>query len=239
MIDAAVFDFIERCQQHKEAKPLLGDLLSTVKEFGFDHLIVSGVPVGGQKLAPMVELNGWPSGWFERYVEQSHAAIDGVCLYSASTLRPFYWADVPAPLSDTKGNRQVQSEAASFGIRSGFAVPMLSVQHWQSVVSFASPANRCDLSEREKSQLIMLATYSGMAVQEMLDALDAPPPLSPREREVLLWAAGGKTIWETSEILSLSEKTIEHHLSSVRQKFGVARTVQAIVEAIRRRIIHP
>ncbi|WP_292665020.1 hypothetical protein [Mesorhizobium sp.] len=45
------------------------------------------MPLSGQKLAPMVELNGWPAGWFERYVEAEHAAVDGVCIYSAKTVR--------------------------------------------------------------------------------------------------------------------------------------------------------
>lgn len=66
MIDSDVFDFVERCQKHKATGPLLTDLLDAVRNLGFDHLILSGVPLGGQKLAPMVELNGWPAGWFER-----------------------------------------------------------------------------------------------------------------------------------------------------------------------------
>jgi hypothetical protein len=81
-IEAGTFGFIERCGVHGNSKELLDDLLRTVKSFGFEHLILSGVPLGGQKLAPMVELNGWPSGWFERYVKQEHAAVDGVCIWS-------------------------------------------------------------------------------------------------------------------------------------------------------------
>ncbi|MER8757900.1 hypothetical protein NKH69_19800 [Mesorhizobium sp. M0976] len=55
-----MFDFVERCRKHTATGPLLGDLLETVRNLGFEHLILSGVPLGGQKLAPMVELNGWP-----------------------------------------------------------------------------------------------------------------------------------------------------------------------------------
>ncbi|MDX8449845.1 hypothetical protein [Mesorhizobium captivum] len=58
MIDSDVFDFVERCRRHTAAEQLLTDLLDTVKSLGFEHLILSGVPLGGQKLAPMVELNG-------------------------------------------------------------------------------------------------------------------------------------------------------------------------------------
>ena len=40
-----------------------------VRGDGFEHLMSSGVPLGGQKLSPMVELNGRPAASFERYVE--------------------------------------------------------------------------------------------------------------------------------------------------------------------------
>ncbi|WP_318012002.1 autoinducer binding domain-containing protein [Mesorhizobium sp. ESP-6-4] len=143
LIDSDVFDFVERCRKHTATGPLLSDLLETVRNLGFEHLILSGVPLGGQKLAPMVELNGWPAGWFDRYVEAEHAAVDGVCIYSAKTLKPFVWADVPAKWSATEGSRRVAGEATEFGICSGFAVPMLSVHHWQSVLSFASSQKTC------------------------------------------------------------------------------------------------
>ncbi|MER8629688.1 LuxR family transcriptional regulator [Mesorhizobium opportunistum] len=240
MIDSDVFEFVERCRAHTAPGPLLDDVLQTVRNLGFEHLILSGVPLGGQKLAPMVELNGWPEGWFKRYVEAEHAAVDGVCIYSAKTLKPFLWADVPAKWSDTKGSRRVAGEATEFGISSGFAVPMLSVHHWQSVLSFASSAKVCTLSPREEVQLVTMAVYAGMAIQALSHGDEVEEGLlTEREKEVLLWAAAGKTSSETSQILGLAERTVKWHATRAREAFGVATTTQAIVEAVRRRMIHP
>ena len=44
MVDADVFDFVERCRKHTATAPLLDDLLNTVRNLGFEHLILSGVP---------------------------------------------------------------------------------------------------------------------------------------------------------------------------------------------------
>ncbi|MER8640195.1 LuxR family transcriptional regulator [Mesorhizobium sp. M1365] len=240
MIDSEVFEFVERCNKHTATGPLLGDLLETVKSLGFEHLILSGVPLGGQKLAPMVELNGWPPGWFERYVEAEHAAVDGVCIYSAKTLKPFLWADVPAKWTETEGSRRVAGEASEFGICSGFAVPMLSVHHWQSVLSFASSQKTCKLSQRQQVQLVTMAVYAGMSIQALTDTDgEADGILSDREKEVLLWAAAGKTSSETSQILGLTERTVKWHATRAREAFGVATTTQAVIEAVRRRLIHP
>lgn len=238
MIDVDAIDFIERCQSHKSAQALLTDLLACVGSLGFHHLILSGVPVGGQKLAPMVELMGWPEGWFERYIEQDYKDSDAVCIWSAKTLKPFSWADIPQRWADTSINRTVQGDASAFGIRSGFAIPMLSTNHWQSVLSFASDSASLELSPRQKSLLVTMAVFAGMSVQA-LQELDKDINLTDREAEVLLWAAAGKSAWETSEIMGLSEATVWKHQSKAREKFGVATTVQAVVESIRLRLIFP
>ena len=56
--------------------------------------------------------------------------------------------------------------------------------------------------------------------------------LTPREREVLAWAAAGKSAWETATILSISQKTVTHHLNHIRRKLGFVKTTQAVVVAL-------
>jgi DNA-binding CsgD family transcriptional regulator len=47
-------------------------------------------------------------------------------------------------------------------------------------------------------------------------------PLTPREREVALLAAGGRTSAEIGEHLHLSTRTIDTHLARVYRKLGIA-----------------
>lgn len=69
-------------------------------------------------------------------------------------------------------------------------------------------------------------------------AQDAPAPqLSAREREVLLWAAQGKTAWETSAILGISPKTVEFHLGNCGRKLGTATKSQTILAAARKGLL--
>ncbi|WP_308218701.1 helix-turn-helix domain-containing protein [Ciceribacter sp. RN22] len=58
--------------------------------------------------------------------------------------------------------------------------------------------------------------------------------LTPREREVLSWTANGKTAWEISIILDISESTVISHLRNARDKLETVNVVQTIVEAMRR-----
>jgi DNA-binding CsgD family transcriptional regulator len=62
--------------------------------------------------------------------------------------------------------------------------------------------------------------------------------LSPREHECLQWAAEGKTAWETGMILSIAEATVVKILASAIRKLDCANKPQAVVKALRLRLIH-
>lgn len=58
------------------------------------------------------------------------------------------------------------------------------------------------------------------------------PSLSKRELEVLHWAKEGKSNWDISMILSISERTVKFHFSNIFKKLEVINRSQAIVRAI-------
>jgi len=66
--------------------------------------------------------------------------------------------------------------------------------------------------------------------------LSRPPektgPLTAREREVLGWAANGKTAAETALILAISERTVEFHIANAIARLGAANKVQAVALAV-------
>jgi DNA-binding CsgD family transcriptional regulator len=63
--------------------------------------------------------------------------------------------------------------------------------------------------------------------------------LSLREREVLYWAASGKTFEETGMILGISRKTVEAHMYKAMRKLDVYNTPQAVTKAILLGLIQP
>lgn len=56
--------------------------------------------------------------------------------------------------------------------------------------------------------------------------------LTPREAEVLLWVAQGKSNGDVATILDMSEKTVKQHLGSVFQKIGVESRTAASLRAV-------
>lgn len=61
--------------------------------------------------------------------------------------------------------------------------------------------------------------------------------LSEREIDCLNWTAAGKTSAEISEILGLSEHTINHYLNRATRKLDTVNRTQAVAKAIRTGII--
>jgi DNA-binding CsgD family transcriptional regulator len=61
--------------------------------------------------------------------------------------------------------------------------------------------------------------------------------LSDREQEVLKWMKEGKTNWEISQILQISERTVKFHIRNIFKKLGASRRSQAVALAIQRRLV--
>jgi DNA-binding CsgD family transcriptional regulator len=62
-------------------------------------------------------------------------------------------------------------------------------------------------------------------------------PLTLKETECLGWCKEGKTNWEIGEIMSISEKTVEFHLSNTIRKLRVSNRITAVVKAIQLGVI--
>lgn len=58
------------------------------------------------------------------------------------------------------------------------------------------------------------------------------PDISQRELEVLHWAKEGKSTWDISNILSISERTVKFHFGNIFRKLDVLNRSQAIAKAI-------
>ena len=69
--------------------------------------------------------------------------------------------------------------------------------------------------------------------------LDSTLRLSSRQREVLEWAAIGKTDWEIGKILSISERAVKFHLEKARQRLDASNRTHAVARAISLGLIDP
>jgi DNA-binding CsgD family transcriptional regulator len=61
--------------------------------------------------------------------------------------------------------------------------------------------------------------------------------VTAQELDCLKWTAAGKTAWEASVILGISERTVRFHLNMAREKLNCATTTQAVAKAVSNHLI--
>lgn len=117
------------------------------------------------------------------------------------------------PLTETSGQLGI-------GMHSDFAIGDEAKFGWRDTpdVSFSKP-----FESDPKSGLPPLK-----ATEHPHDVLQPYMCLSPREKEVLLWAGRGKSAWETAQLLGLSESTVKSYMRNACGRLGVKNKTHAV-----------
>ena len=231
-------EFIDQLQHAGTAAAVCEKLLGITSDFGLTALMAGtvpqpGTPAGQQK--QHVLLCDWPVEWLERYVARNYVDHDPVVSHMKQLQAPFQWREASQGISIDKSSGEVMGDAGVFKLRDGLAFPLITLDGQVVMVSLGG--ERIEMSSQEFGMISLVATYAiGRAMQLLTEgdrAIDHIE-LTPRERECLTWAAAGKSEWEISQILGISEHTSEKHLLNAKFKLGAVNRVQAVAEAIRR-----
>ncbi|WP_337187179.1 helix-turn-helix domain-containing protein [Phenylobacterium sp.] len=88
----------------------------------------------------------------------------------------------------------------------------------------------------------MAVQLAGLMLTERLMTFAAPPEadeirLTDRERDALSWVAEGKSDWEISVILGLSETTVRFHVDNARRKLNAVNRTQAVARLAAARLL--
>ncbi|MGP0092297.1 MAG: LuxR C-terminal-related transcriptional regulator, partial [Xanthobacteraceae bacterium] len=134
-------------------------------------------------------------------------------------------------LSDIGVSDQFMQEVAEV-IRSGNAVLFLLIRKgttYKVLADFKGAGGKILHASFDQVQENAL---SGAVTAASAKALMGPRSLSPREREVLSWAAQGKTTQEISETLGITPRTVEEHVTAASRKLGAANRTHAVAIAL-------
>jgi len=65
------------------------------------------------------------------------------------------------------------------------------------------------------------------------------PRLTPREREVLLWAMEGKSNWEISVVLGIGRESVKGHIANILRKLNASNRTHAVAIALQNDLLFP
>lgn len=232
-------DFIDKLRYAESQEDITAELGRLADRFGFTSFCVAGIPDPGTRFDGYLMISGWTDDWRDRYLENDYFNHDPVVTKLRQTATPFLWSEAVTGLVLPPTGKRIMDEAASVGMADGFCVPIYAPHGFQAAVSFGAPAIDIDLSK--KSALHLASIHAHNRAREVLGAIERVPDdvgLTPRELECLKWCAAGKTSWEISQILNISQHTADWYLASATKKLQAVNRVQAVAEGFRKGLLH-
>lgn len=211
-------------------KEFFAYLLDAAKELGFEYCaygLRTPLPLTNPKT---VLLNNYQSEWQRRYADAAYVNSDPSVQYCRKVSSPLIWSDhvfLAAP--------ELWDEARSFGLRYGWAQSSFDGNGMGGMLTLArssEPLSGAELLDNEiKMRWIVNIAHQALSRALMPGQHIEANLLTVRETEILKWTADGKTSSEISELLLISENTVNFHVKNIVLKLKVANKTAAVVKA--------
>lgn len=204
-----------------------------VRRHGFRGYLLINVPSEtSTDFSSNVLLTSWPDEMLQAYDHTGLIFGSPVIARLRQSTNPFaYDAD---RTNRRRADGKADIAAALFerhGLSRGAYFPAHNSAGLRGALAFGGM--REALNPREMAELNAVANHVFAEVLELRAGRRQNVSLSRREIECLSWASAGKTSMEMSEILGLSEYTVNHYLNRATRKLDAVNRVQAVAKAIR------
>jgi DNA-binding CsgD family transcriptional regulator len=251
-VDQTVTDFIARLDAPK-TEPEFRDLFKThVENFGFRAFTYVGMHLSAAGAAgkfvlekPPIYLTTVKRDWEQHYVRHEYQNTDPLIMECLRRILPLKWNDVRRLRNLSPAQDEIMKRADDFGMRTGLIIPVHGPGGELGLLSLMSGETDKEFNKiagAYQHAIHIMAIHYHNAIQHTLaKAGEAPGPieLTARESECLLWTAHGKTSWEISLILHISERTVNFHLANAMKKLGVFSKTHAVAKMFKMGIAHP
>ncbi|WP_218278965.1 autoinducer binding domain-containing protein [Pseudomonas sp. LB-090624] len=210
---------------------LLDRVQAAARTLGFDYCaygLRAPLPVTNPRVTL---LSTYSRSWCEHYRRSGYLAMDPTVLHCQQSTQPVVWGD------QVFGNApQLWEDAREAGLCHGWAQSSLEGRNAGGMLTLARSAEAVGEPELRCNEAKMrwLANVAHQGFSRLLSPTWQPAlatPLSSREREVLRWAADGKTLNEVADILTLSMETVKFHTRNAAVKLGAANRTAAVARA--------
>jgi LuxR family quorum sensing-dependent transcriptional regulator len=231
---AAILDTIDEISRLTSSRQVSASLCRAVGQFGFTSLGINGLPPPGEGADPVILAETAPDGFREVYIGERFYLADHICAQARKTFDPFRYDQAPYAHSNASAHKRFMAALETYGLGRGLIVPFGRPAHMPACVWLAG--ENPDLDDDTNRVIVTVALFAASKAHALSRPHNAGMPtsqLTRRERDALQWIAAGKTSWEISAILGLSERTINTVIAGAMTKLDAVTRTQAVVNAIR------
>ncbi|PMS11689.1 LuxR family transcriptional regulator [Trinickia caryophylli] len=233
--DSEPIERMQRMRGHSNEAELTRSLADITQMLGFDFYHYTGSFLLDKQKSIRKSLSNLPMDWIARYATCKYEQIDPVVRLLSARLTPVAWEEVCAQATSLE-ERQFMDDARRHGIGSSVSCPIQTKNGDVAMLSFVHRCTENDTGQllpRALSACSLAAMFVHDAMRTLVDkernVLQAP--LTCRELECLHWIALGKSNWEISRILGVSEHGVVYYVRKLLWKFGVSTRYQAVARA--------
>ena len=139
---------------------------------------------------------------------------------------------MPESGNDARALAVMSIAATEFRLREGICVPLHNVHGVEGAVSLGG--EHVDVSAESFGFIHLISVFAATQIARVMSSRqqDLTIALSHREREVMCWAAAGKTAAETASRMNLAVSTVDKQIASAMRKLGSATKAQAVAVAL-------
>jgi LuxR family transcriptional regulator, quorum-sensing system regulator LasR len=230
-------DTLSQWVSFKSETDIFNKLSSIAEDLEIDYFLFGCVfSLGNQSNITRI-ISNYPKKWRNKYDKEKFILVDPVMIYCTNRLVPIGW-NCLEKLSINQSN--FMEEARGYGLASGLSFPIHSREGDVGILSFSSnKPSKFDQSYTNAAAALMVYGHllAGFVHDAMRQIVDKPADimrssLTPRELECLKWIAAGKSSWEISSILSISEHGVLYHVRNIMSKFDAPTRHLAVLKAV-------
>lgn len=171
----------------------------------------------------------YPVDWLETYRNNNFHLLDPIARENFRSFGLQYWDDT---YNKCEVKAKFISTARDFRLVDGYARGVVNASRTEGCIFSISGAIKKD--SRHEALLNLLTPHLHHAFSAALSNKKRPTPgtLTSREKEVLNWVKKGKSSWDISAILNISERTVKFHVDNIMKKLDVVSRVHAVAVAL-------
>ena len=229
---ANVLEVIRRINLQDTLDGVFDNLHDFTSEYGFKTTSIVPLlnPAMGKVNIWDVGRSNWPEEFQNRWVKENYIFHDPISRYALKNRNAFEWNT--ALEHANRFGQKILNEAQDFSLYNGLAIPVMCQDFPTGIISLGHDNMVLSPPEIAEIELVCIHAYTRLVQVSELDLKLRIKDLTPREIDILHYAAAGKTNWEIGSIYGISEYSVKDHMKNVSRKLKASNRAHAVSLAI-------